>query len=139
MPFLHLPVQSGSDRILAAMNRKHTADDYRASSTALRAARPDIALSTDFIVGFPGETDADFEATLALGARGRFAQAFSFKYSPAPARRPPRWPIRCPRRSRPSASARPRLATSCRLRSHPAGSLNTVFRRHPWWCHRAGG
>jgi tRNA-2-methylthio-N6-dimethylallyladenosine synthase len=84
MPFLHLPVQSGSDRMLAAMNRKHTAADYLATIAALRAARPDIALSSDFIVGHPGETDADFEATLTLIREVRFAQAFSFKYSPRP-------------------------------------------------------
>ncbi len=84
MPFLHLPVQSGSDRVLAAMNRRHTAADYLALVDRLRAARPDLALSSDFIVGHPGETDADFEATLALVRRVRFAQAFSFKYSPRP-------------------------------------------------------
>jgi tRNA-2-methylthio-N6-dimethylallyladenosine synthase len=84
MPFLHLPVQSGSDRVLAAMNRRHTADDYRRMVERLRHARPDIALSSDFIVGFPGETEADFRATLALVEEIRFAQAFSFKYSPRP-------------------------------------------------------
>ncbi len=84
MPFLHLPVQSGSDHILAAMNRKHTADDYRRIVDKLRAARPDIALSSDFIVGHPGETDRDFEATLALVRDVTFAQAYSFKYSRRP-------------------------------------------------------
>ncbi len=84
MPFLHLPVQSGSDRVLAAMNRRHTADDYRRLVDRLRAARPDIALSSDFIVGHPGETDADFAATLALVQEIGFAQAFSFKYSRRP-------------------------------------------------------
>ena len=84
MPFLHLPVQSGSDRILAAMNRKHTADEYVKLIARVRAARPDIALSSDFIVGFPGETDADVEATIALICEVGFAQAFSFKYSPRP-------------------------------------------------------
>jgi tRNA-2-methylthio-N6-dimethylallyladenosine synthase len=84
MPFLHLPVQSGSDRILAAMNRKHTADDYRRLTDRLRTARPDLALSSDFIVGHPGETDADFEATMALVRSVGFAQAYSFKYSPRP-------------------------------------------------------
>ena len=84
MPFLHLPVQSGSDRILAAMNRKHTADDYRDIVARLRHARPDIALSSDFIVGHPGETDGDFEATMQLIRDVGFAQAFSFKYSPRP-------------------------------------------------------
>jgi len=84
MPFLHLPVQSGSDRVLAAMNRKHGADDYRRIVERLRGARPDIALSSDFIVGHPGETDVDFEATMALVRSVGFAQAYSFKYSPRP-------------------------------------------------------
>ncbi len=84
MPFLHLPVQSGSDRMLAAMNRKHTAADYYALVDRLRAARPDLALSSDFIVGHPGETEADFEATLEMIRRVQFASAFSFKYSSRP-------------------------------------------------------
>lgn len=84
MPFLHLPVQSGSDRILKAMNRGHTADDYRALIARLREACPDLALSSDFIVGHPGETDEDFEATMQLVRDIGFAQAFSFKYSPRP-------------------------------------------------------
>ncbi|WP_425419929.1 tRNA (N6-isopentenyl adenosine(37)-C2)-methylthiotransferase MiaB [Oricola indica] len=84
MPYLHLPVQSGSDRILKAMNRKHTADDYRRLVDRIRAARPDIALSGDFIVGFPGETDADFEDTMRLIRDVGYAQTFSFKYSPRP-------------------------------------------------------
>ncbi len=84
MPFLHLPVQSGSDRILAAMNRKHTASEYIDIIARVRSRRPDIALSSDFIVGFPGETDADFEETLDLVRAVTFAQAFSFKYSSRP-------------------------------------------------------
>ena len=84
MPFLHLPVQSGSDRILAAMNRKHTGDDYRRLIDRVRQARPDIALSSDFIVGFPGESDADFEETMRLVSEIGFASAYSFKYSPRP-------------------------------------------------------
>ena len=84
MPFLHLPVQSGSDRMLAAMNRRHTADDYRRLVDRLRAARPDLALSSDFIAGHPGETAADAEATLRLIGDIGFAQAYSFKYSPRP-------------------------------------------------------
>ncbi|HLY89653.1 MAG TPA: tRNA (N6-isopentenyl adenosine(37)-C2)-methylthiotransferase MiaB [Acetobacteraceae bacterium] len=84
MPFLHLPVQSGSDRMLKAMNRGHTAADYLGTVEKLRSARPDIALSSDFIVGHPGESEADFQATLALVREVRFAQAFSFKYSPRP-------------------------------------------------------
>jgi tRNA-2-methylthio-N6-dimethylallyladenosine synthase len=84
MPFLHLPVQSGSDRMLAAMNRKHRADEYLDLINRLRSARPDLALSSDFIVGFPGETDQDAEDTLSLIKAVGFAQAFSFKYSPRP-------------------------------------------------------
>ncbi len=84
MPHLHLPVQSGSDRILAAMNRKHTGDAYRRIVERVRDVRPDIALSSDFIVGFPGETDADFEDTMRLVADVGFASCFSFKYSPRP-------------------------------------------------------
>jgi len=84
MPYLHLPFQSGSDRILAAMNRKHTAENYIELVATIRKARPDIALSTDVIVGFPGETEADFEATLALVEAVGFAQAYSFKYSARP-------------------------------------------------------
>jgi len=84
MPFLHLPVQSGSDGVLAAMNRRHTADGYRRLVDRLRAARPDLGLSSDFIVGFPGETDADFEETLRLVREIGFIQAYSFKYSPRP-------------------------------------------------------
>lgn len=84
MPYLHLPVQSGSDSVLKAMNRRHTAEDYLRLIDRIRNARPDIALSGDFIVGFPGETEADFEATLRLVEEVRYAQAFSFKYSPRP-------------------------------------------------------
>jgi tRNA-2-methylthio-N6-dimethylallyladenosine synthase len=84
MPYLHLPVQSGSDRILKAMNRSHSAGTYLALIERVRAARPDIALSGDFIVGFPGETEEDFEATLGIVDATRYAQAYSFKYSPRP-------------------------------------------------------
>ena len=84
MPYLHLPVQSGSDAVLRAMNRRHTADHYRRLVERIRAARPDIALSGDFIVGFPGESDADFAATLRLVDDIGYASAFSFKYSPRP-------------------------------------------------------
>ncbi len=84
MPFLHLPVQSGSDRVLKAMNRKHSAADYLRLVARLREARPDLLLSSDFIVGFPGETEADFEATLALIEEVRFGAAYSFAYSPRP-------------------------------------------------------
>ncbi len=84
MPYLHLPVQSGSDPILKAMNRSHSRDSYLRLLDRVRVARPDIALSGDFIVGFPGETDADFEATLSLIADVGYAQAYSFAYSPRP-------------------------------------------------------
>jgi tRNA-2-methylthio-N6-dimethylallyladenosine synthase len=84
MPFLHLPVQSGSDRILKAMNRSHSVQSYLTILEQMRAVRPDIALSGDFIVGFPGETDQDFEATLQIVRDANYSQAFSFKYSPRP-------------------------------------------------------
>jgi len=84
MPFLHLPVQSGSDRVLAAMNRNHTANRYLRLLDRVRMVRPDIALSGDFIVGFPGETEAEFAETLGLVEDVGYAQAFSFKYSPRP-------------------------------------------------------
>ena len=81
---LHLPVQSGSTRVLSAMRRRHTREDYLALVDRLRAAMPDIALSTDMIVGFPGESDADFDETLSLTATVRYQSMFSFKYSPRP-------------------------------------------------------
>ena len=84
MPYLHLPFQSGSDRILKAMNRKHTAADYLRIIDRLRAARPDLALSTDVIVGFPGETEEDFQETLRIIETVKYAQAYSFKYSSRP-------------------------------------------------------
>jgi tRNA-2-methylthio-N6-dimethylallyladenosine synthase len=84
MPYLHLPVQSGSDAILSAMNRQHSAAHYLDLVARIRKARPDIALSSDFIVGFPGETDADFEATMELVRAVGYAQSYSFKYSPRP-------------------------------------------------------
>lgn len=84
MPYLHLPVQSGSDRILKAMNRSHSRESYLAILDKVRAVRPDIALSGDFIVGFPGETDEDFEATLDIVREANYAQAYSFKYSARP-------------------------------------------------------
>ena len=84
MPYLHLPVQSGSDRILRAMNRSHSTDSYLRIIEKVRAARPDIAISGDFIVGFPGESDSDFEATLRIVDEVGYAAAFSFKYSPRP-------------------------------------------------------
>ena len=84
MPYLHLPVQSGSDSILKAMNRGHTSESYLRMIEKVRQARPDIAISGDFIVGFPGETDDDFESTLKLIHSVGYASAYSFKYSPRP-------------------------------------------------------
>src|SRR3546814_8862426 len=84
MPFLHLPVQAGSDRILAAMNRSHSVESYLRVIERVRAARPDIAISGDFIVGFPGETEADFQATLDIVRATNYAMAYSFKYSSRP-------------------------------------------------------
>ena len=84
MPFLHLPVQAGSDRILAAMNRSHSVDSYLKVIERVRAARPDIAISGDFIVGFPGESEADFQATLDIVRNTNYAMAYSFKYSRRP-------------------------------------------------------
>ncbi len=90
--FLHLPVQSGSDRILRAMRRGYTVESYLAQIARLRALVPDVALSTDIIVGFPGETEADFEATCALMERVRYDSAFVFKYSPRPGTEAAGWP-----------------------------------------------
>jgi tRNA-2-methylthio-N6-dimethylallyladenosine synthase len=84
MPYLHLPVQSGSDRILKAMNRSHTADSYLRTIEKVRAVRPDIAISGDFIVGFPGESDEDFMQTLSIIDAVGYAAAYSFKYSARP-------------------------------------------------------
>jgi tRNA-2-methylthio-N6-dimethylallyladenosine synthase len=84
MPYLHLPFQAGSDRILKVMNRKHTIADYLRIIDKLRTARPDLALSTDIIVGFPGETEEDFQETMRVVETVQFAQAYSFKYSPRP-------------------------------------------------------
>jgi len=84
MPYLHLPIQSGSDRVLKAMNRGHSAENYVSLIAKVRAARPDIALSGDFIVGFPGETEADFQATLDLVKEVKYSSAYSFKYSERP-------------------------------------------------------
>jgi len=84
MPYFHLPVQSGSDRILEAMNRKHKASEYLSIISKLRAYRPDVAFTSDFIVGFPGETEEDFQATMRLVEEVTFATAYTFKYSPRP-------------------------------------------------------
>ena len=119
MPFLHLPVQSGSDAVLEAMNRRYTADDYRRVVDALRRARPDIALSSDFIVGFPGETDADFRATLHLVGEIGFAQAYSFKYSARPGT-----PASGLRRQVPEAVRSSRLHELQRLLDDQAAAFN---------------
>lgn len=84
MPYIHLPIQSGSDKILKAMNRQYTAKSYEEIVASFRKARPDIAVSSDFIVGFPGETEDDFQATMDVVKRVRYASSFSFKYSPRP-------------------------------------------------------
>ena len=98
MPFLHLPVQSGSDRVLRAMNRGHDRAHYLGVVERLRAVRPDIALSSDFIVGHPGETDADFALTMSLIEEVGFAQAYSFKYSSRPGTPAAGAPLQVPER-----------------------------------------
>ncbi|MHA6718177.1 tRNA (N6-isopentenyl adenosine(37)-C2)-methylthiotransferase MiaB [Sphingomonas sp. RS6] len=95
MPYLHLPVQAGSDRILKAMNRSHTRDSYLRIIDRVRAARPDIAISGDFIVAFPGETDAEFEETLGIVDAVGYAQCYSFKYSPRPGTPAAEWADQC--------------------------------------------
>ena len=102
MPYLHLPVQSGSDRVLAAMNRRHRRADYLRLIDRIRAARPDIAFAGDFIVGFPGESEADFADTLSIVDEVGYAAAFSFKYSPRPGTPAADVPSRFRKRSRPS-------------------------------------
>src|SRR5664280_1736352 len=84
MPYVHLPVQSGSDRMLAAMNRRHTRKDYLDVIARLRAGRPDLAFTSDFIVGFPSETEDDFRSTLTLVDEVGYAGAYTFSYSPRP-------------------------------------------------------
>ncbi|HEX6144077.1 MAG TPA: tRNA (N6-isopentenyl adenosine(37)-C2)-methylthiotransferase MiaB [Geminicoccaceae bacterium] len=135
MPYLHLPVQSGSDAVLKAMNRRHAVDDYRRTVAALRRARPDLALSSDFIVGFPGETDADFELTLALVDEIGFAQAFSFKYS-----RRPGTPGALLGRQVPEPLKRERLALLQERLDRQADAFNraTVGRRLPVLLEREG-
>ena len=123
MPYLHLPVQSGSDAVLEAMNRQHTGDDYRRLVDRIRAARPDIALTSDFIVGFPGESEADFEATLKLVRDIGYATAFSFKYS-----RRPGTPASTMRKQVPEDVKAARLAALQKLLAGPAISLSTIRR-----------
>ena len=106
MPFLHLPVQAGSDRVLERMNRKHRASDYRRIVDRLRAARPDIALASDFIVGFPGESERDFEQTLGLVRDVGYAQAYSFKFSARPGTPAAADPLQVPEAARGERLAR---------------------------------
>ncbi len=129
MPYLHLPFQAGSDRVLAAMNRKHTAAEYIDLIARIRKARPDIALSTDIIVGFPGETEEDFSETLALVEQVGFAQAYSFKYSARQEHPPPRSMIRCPNRSRSIAciACRSCWIASKRGSTRPASAASFLF------------
>jgi len=135
MPFLHLPVQSGSDAVLRGMNRRHTAADYLRVVERLRTARPDIALSSDFIVGFPGESEADFRATLDLVERVGFAQAFSFKYSPRPGT-----PAATMRKQVKDETRRARLAELQALLAGQAAAFNraTVGRTLPVLLEREG-
>ena len=135
MPFLHLPVQSGSDAVLRAMNRRHRVAEYRRTVDRLRAVRPDIALSSDFIVGFPGETEVDFAATLQLVRDIGFAQAFSFKYSPRPGT-----PAASMRKQVKDTIKRERLAELQALLGDQAQAFNqaTVGRVLPVLLERAG-
>ncbi|KAF0231869.1 MAG: bifunctional enzyme involved in thiolation and methylation of [Beijerinckiaceae bacterium] len=135
MPYLHLPVQSGSDRILKAMNRKHTRDFYRRIIDDVRAARPDIALSSDFIVGFPGETDADFEETMALVREIGFSAAYSFKYSPRPGTKAAEGPDSVPEDVK---SARLQALQALILEQQDAFNMATIGRRVPVLFEKAG-
>jgi tRNA-2-methylthio-N6-dimethylallyladenosine synthase len=126
MPFLHLPVQSGSDRVLAAMNRRHGANDYHATVARLRAARPDIALSSDFIVGFPGESDADFAATLELVRAVGFAQAYAFKYSRRPGTPAAALPGQVPEAAKADRLARLQAVLAEQQRRFNAGTAGRV-------------
>jgi tRNA-2-methylthio-N6-dimethylallyladenosine synthase len=127
MPFLHLPVQSGSDRVLAAMNRRHSVDDYRRTLDRLRAARPDIAFSSDFIVGYPGETEPDFRATLALVREVGFAQAYSFNYSPRPGTPAAALPDQVPQEIKFERLARLQELIAAEQRAFNAGFLGTTL------------
>jgi tRNA-2-methylthio-N6-dimethylallyladenosine synthase len=118
-PYLHLPVQSGSDRILRLMGRGYTRADYLSLVEQLRQARPELALSTDLIVGFPGETEADFEASLRLVREVRFASIFAFRYSPRPGTAAPRLPDRVD-----DATAERRLQKVLRLQGEIQRELN---------------
>ncbi|MCB2080996.1 MAG: tRNA (N6-isopentenyl adenosine(37)-C2)-methylthiotransferase MiaB [Rickettsiales bacterium] len=125
MPYLHLPIQSGSDRILKAMNRRHTAEDYLKIIEKLRQHRPDIQFSSDFIVGFPGETDADFEATLQLVRVVGYAQAYSFKYSPRPGTPAANDAEQVPEEIKKERLVRLQLLLSAQQRAFNASCVNT--------------
>jgi len=127
MPFLHLPVQSGSDRVLAAMNRRHSADDYRRTLDRLRAARPDIAFSSDFIVGYPGETEEDFRATLALVREVGFAQAYSFNFSPRPGTPAAAMPGQVPAETKSERLGRLQELIAAEQRAFNAGFLGEIL------------
>ena len=127
MPYLHLPFQAGSDRILAAMNRKHTAEDYLGIVEKIRAARPDLALSTDIIVGFPGETEQEFEQTLKLVRQVGFAQAFSFKYSPRPGTPAANMEEQVPEEVKADRLARLQELLQAQQRRFNAGCVGKVF------------
>ena len=135
MPYLHLPVQSGSDRVLEAMNRKHSAEDYLRLVGKLREARPDLALSSDFIVGFPGESDKDFAETLKLVTEVGYAQAYSFKYSPRPGT-----PAAGVEQQVPEAVKSERLAMLQQLLNEQQSAFNqsTVGKRLPLLLERRG-
>ena len=119
MPYVHLPVQSGSDRVLAAMNRRHTRQDYLDVIARLRASRADLAFTSDFIVGFPGETEDEFRATLTLVEEVGFATAYSFIYSPRPGTPAAEMDGQVPTKKNPSA------CNGCRRSSPAIGVLST--------------
>ncbi len=135
MPYLHLPVQSGSDRVLRAMNRGHTADSYLKLVDRIRGARGDMALSGDFIVGFPGETDADFEATLQLIAAVGYASAYCFKYSPRPGTPAAALPNQVPETVKAARLAKLQDLLAAQTR---AFSIATVGRRLPVLLEKRG-
>jgi tRNA-2-methylthio-N6-dimethylallyladenosine synthase len=127
MPQLHLPVQSGSDSILAAMNRKHTRADYLAVIDRLRAARPELALSSDFIVGFPGETERDFRDTLELVETVGYTSAFSFKYSARPGTPAAEMDDQVPESEKEARLAILQAAIERNRQAFNAGCLGTTF------------
>ena len=135
MPFLHLPVQSGSDAVLKAMNRKHTADDYRRIVADLRAARPDVALSSDFIVGFPGESEQNFNETMQFVEDIGFSSSYSFAFSARPGTPAAAMPKPVPDDARAERLARLQALLSAQQRDFNAGF---VGRAMPVLFERAG-